>query len=210
MNCSLASENVFGPQAPQCYGGYDFTLLFEESIMTVGPIGLLFLCLPFRFLQLCQRRPRDRNRDFRFIIKHVRYRIVVMESTLWIVNSEFERVVQLRLLYFCSNCAFSFMVPSWGSKDTFDFTNCNSERGRSPRTRHPIAFRTHTSSQAAYSYRNLPVFYNPFRCRPCENDMEVKLRKVDFHSLCDISVRQNCYPLSRNLASSNISIVRIL
>ncbi|PYH98071.1 P-loop containing nucleoside triphosphate hydrolase protein [Aspergillus ellipticus CBS 707.79] len=59
MNCSIATEDVFGPQAPKCYGGYDFTLLFEESVMTIGPIGLLLLFLAPRVYHLYRKKVRD-------------------------------------------------------------------------------------------------------------------------------------------------------
>ncbi|EHA28226.1 hypothetical protein ASPNIDRAFT_188758 [Aspergillus niger ATCC 1015] len=58
MNCTIASEDAFGPQARACYGGYDFTLLFEESVMTIGPIGLLLLCLFPRVVYLYRNRRR--------------------------------------------------------------------------------------------------------------------------------------------------------
>jgi hypothetical protein len=38
--CSIAVEDVFGPVvASSCLGGFDFTLLFEESILTLVPLG---------------------------------------------------------------------------------------------------------------------------------------------------------------------------
>ncbi|KAK5651320.1 hypothetical protein OQA88_12616 [Cercophora sp. LCS_1] len=41
-------DNTFGPHAGACRGGFDFTLLFEETILTILPIGLLVLALPLR------------------------------------------------------------------------------------------------------------------------------------------------------------------
>lgn len=39
--CSFASEDTFGPTvANNCYGGFDFTLLFEESILNLLPLGI--------------------------------------------------------------------------------------------------------------------------------------------------------------------------
>lgn len=39
--CSNATEDVFGPAvASTCLGGFDFTLLFEETILTILPLGL--------------------------------------------------------------------------------------------------------------------------------------------------------------------------
>lgn len=41
MACSIEVEDVFGPSvAGSCLGGFDFTLLFEESILTLPPLGI--------------------------------------------------------------------------------------------------------------------------------------------------------------------------
>ncbi|KAL1962947.1 hypothetical protein VTN77DRAFT_9043 [Rasamsonia byssochlamydoides] len=52
LSCSVSSENLFGPVNPACWGGFDFTLLFEETILTIIPLGLLLLLLPFRLWYL--------------------------------------------------------------------------------------------------------------------------------------------------------------
>lgn len=37
----LAVEDAFGPTVPSSYyGGFDFTLLFEEGILTILPLGI--------------------------------------------------------------------------------------------------------------------------------------------------------------------------
>ncbi|KAJ5294660.1 hypothetical protein PENANT_c006G09572 [Penicillium antarcticum] len=47
--CSAAVEDVFGPTvAPSCLHGFDFTLLFEEAILTLVPLGLVCLAASFR------------------------------------------------------------------------------------------------------------------------------------------------------------------
>lgn len=41
MVCSTAAEDTFGPTVDSsCRDGFDFTLLFEESILTVLPLGI--------------------------------------------------------------------------------------------------------------------------------------------------------------------------
>lgn len=56
---SLAScsriDDSFGPHAGDCRGGFDFTLLFEEAILTILPLGLLLLVLPPRVWFLLRR-----------------------------------------------------------------------------------------------------------------------------------------------------------
>ena len=41
-----AIDQSFGPHAQKCRGGFDFTVLFEESILTLAPIGLIVLLSP--------------------------------------------------------------------------------------------------------------------------------------------------------------------
>jgi hypothetical protein len=53
MPCSIKAESLFGPQvAPECRDGFDFTLLFEELILTLIPLSLVSLILPLRLWQL--------------------------------------------------------------------------------------------------------------------------------------------------------------
>ena len=40
-SCSIADEDTFGPiVSTSCLDGFDFTLLFEESILTLLPLGI--------------------------------------------------------------------------------------------------------------------------------------------------------------------------
>ena len=48
-------DDTFGPHAKSCRGGFDFTLLFEESILSILPLGLLLLVVPFRISYLFRR-----------------------------------------------------------------------------------------------------------------------------------------------------------
>lgn len=48
-------DDSFGPHAGDCRGGFDFTLLFEETILTLLPLGLLLFVLPPRVWFLLKR-----------------------------------------------------------------------------------------------------------------------------------------------------------
>ncbi|KAK4133595.1 P-loop containing nucleoside triphosphate hydrolase protein [Trichocladium antarcticum] len=48
-------DNTFGPHAGDCRGGFDFTLLFEETILTLLPLSLVLLALPSRLSFLLRR-----------------------------------------------------------------------------------------------------------------------------------------------------------
>jgi ATP-binding cassette subfamily C (CFTR/MRP) protein 1 len=51
--CSPHADNVFGPVvAAPCRHGFDFTLLFEQSILSIGPSCIFLLILPLRLFWL--------------------------------------------------------------------------------------------------------------------------------------------------------------
>ncbi|KAF3480026.1 ABC transporter [Arthroderma uncinatum] len=53
MACSVAVEDTFGPAvARSCLGGFDFTLLFEESILTLPALGIAIAWAFIRLLAL--------------------------------------------------------------------------------------------------------------------------------------------------------------
>ncbi|KAK4246305.1 P-loop containing nucleoside triphosphate hydrolase protein [Corynascus novoguineensis] len=55
MSC-VATDNAWGPWAgPSCRGGLDFTLTFEESILTILPAGLLILAAALQIAFLLGR-----------------------------------------------------------------------------------------------------------------------------------------------------------
>ena len=48
-------DDTFGPYAGDCRGGFDFTLLFQDSILSLLPLGLLLIIVPFRITYLFRR-----------------------------------------------------------------------------------------------------------------------------------------------------------
>lgn len=51
--CTIAVEDVFGPDvSPSCLDGFDFTVLFEETILTLLPLGVFLLLAPIQVLKL--------------------------------------------------------------------------------------------------------------------------------------------------------------
>lgn len=53
----VSLDDSFGPHAGDCRGGFDFTLFFEETILTLLPICPLVLLIPPRIWYLL-RRPK--------------------------------------------------------------------------------------------------------------------------------------------------------
>ncbi|KAL8819211.1 MAG: hypothetical protein Q9223_002310 [Gallowayella weberi] len=52
----LLVDDTFGPYAGSCRGGFDFTQLFEEGILSLLPLCLLLLVVPFRVTYLFRRK----------------------------------------------------------------------------------------------------------------------------------------------------------
>lgn len=50
--CALGMDNTFGPFVKGCRDDFDFTLLFEQGIMTMAPAAFLLLLMLPRIYQL--------------------------------------------------------------------------------------------------------------------------------------------------------------
>jgi hypothetical protein len=60
-DCALV-DGTFGPWAgPHCRSGFDFTLLFEESILSILPTACVLAIAPFRIFQLCKKQNKLRR-----------------------------------------------------------------------------------------------------------------------------------------------------
>ncbi|KAI1100526.1 ABC transporter [Jackrogersella minutella] len=57
MNCTVQNDALFGPYAgASCRGGFDFTLLFEQSILSVPFAGICLIAFLFRLVYLSKRK----------------------------------------------------------------------------------------------------------------------------------------------------------
>jgi ATP-binding cassette, subfamily C (CFTR/MRP), member 1 len=50
-NCSHYADDAFGPKVEVCRQGFDFTLLFEQTIMSAVPSALLIVASAVYILQ---------------------------------------------------------------------------------------------------------------------------------------------------------------
>lgn len=57
-SCPHPIDNSFGPWAKQCRGAFDFTLLFEDSILSIPLTCICLLVLPLRLAQLSKSRSK--------------------------------------------------------------------------------------------------------------------------------------------------------
>ncbi|KAF2757243.1 canalicular multispecific organic anion transporter 1 [Pseudovirgaria hyperparasitica] len=63
----LEIDNTFGPYAGSCRGGFDFTLYFEDTILTILPVVVLLILAPARLLYLRTTRPKVVRSRWRFV-----------------------------------------------------------------------------------------------------------------------------------------------
>lgn len=54
-SCGVIDDS-FGPHAGDCRGGFDLTLLFQESILVVPITSVLLLAVPYRIFYLLRER----------------------------------------------------------------------------------------------------------------------------------------------------------
>lgn len=85
---SGCSENTFGPAS--CYREFDFTLTFEQAVLSIIPSAVLLLITPLRLLYLSTKPPTTvcgQNAIFKF----VRMNRAIRESSA-------RKLIQYRLL----------------------------------------------------------------------------------------------------------------
>jgi len=51
-NCTTINDNSFGPAVQGCRHNFDFTLIFEQSILSIVPAALLLIFAPPRVARL--------------------------------------------------------------------------------------------------------------------------------------------------------------
>ena len=66
-------DDTFGPHAGSCRGGFDFTLLFEETILILLPVCLLVLALPLRSRFLLGKPRKIAETNYLAMLKLVRF-----------------------------------------------------------------------------------------------------------------------------------------
>ncbi|KAG8410254.1 hypothetical protein J3458_017969 [Metarhizium acridum] len=76
--CSIQVQDVFGATvAESCLGGFDFTLLFEETILTILPLGITILLAALRVSALWNSAPKAR-RSWLFLFKLMAFSVYIV------------------------------------------------------------------------------------------------------------------------------------
>lgn len=77
-----SSDNTFGPGVGNCRGGFDFTLLFEDSILGLALQVLLLLLTPLRVNTLRRRRVRVATKSHLGYLKSLLTGLYVVSSAI--------------------------------------------------------------------------------------------------------------------------------
>ncbi|RMZ79569.1 hypothetical protein DV737_g3391, partial [Chaetothyriales sp. CBS 132003] len=75
--CEFQADNVFGPRIVVCRDGFDFTLLFEQSILSIGPSAIALIASVGWIVNLLQQDVKTKP-DAKW-----RFRVVKQCRTLW-------------------------------------------------------------------------------------------------------------------------------
>ncbi|CAG8213587.1 unnamed protein product [Penicillium olsonii] len=79
-------DNTLRIDAGSCRGGFDFSLLFEESILQILPIALMLIVIPFRLWQLSHTRDKV-TRSLLIFLKLVAwvalFVLQIVQAVLW-------------------------------------------------------------------------------------------------------------------------------
>lgn len=87
MNCPQGSDNIFGPRVLEACRPFDFTLLFEDAILTAVPAGTFLLLALFRLPALI-RSPVKINSHRLATYKLVRKRNQPLNPVLGVLDNQ--------------------------------------------------------------------------------------------------------------------------
>jgi hypothetical protein len=65
--CDLQNDDRFGPLVQGCRRSDDFTILFEQGILSIAPAVLFLLAFAIRMIQLRKRRAKVRQHQSRYV-----------------------------------------------------------------------------------------------------------------------------------------------
>ncbi|KAF4629350.1 hypothetical protein G7Y89_g8798 [Cudoniella acicularis] len=87
MSCVPNADELFGPQVASCRRDFDFTLLFEQSILSIGPTAIFLLFVPVRLSQLGRTKRKtlpNLLRDGKLVAISVFLSLQVAMLVLWV------------------------------------------------------------------------------------------------------------------------------
>lgn len=175
-------DNTFRIDAGSCRGGFDFSLLFEETILGILPIALILILVPFRLAQLAQKRRKVEGSSL-FLFKLVSGLVYPLEliviqyhvpypHTIYLTEKTFLSIPDcLGILYWTSNrpdCPLGPSLCRWN--ESFDSDQCCfGGWGSFPRS--AVLHGTHALCQTISHSERLPACQPPFRYRKSQNSL---------------------------------------
>lgn len=129
--CPISVENVWGPTvARSCLQGFDFTLFFEETILSILPLGLAICLVPLRLRTLRTSRIK--------VVASSRLHICKLVSRFDILSSSSLTCPDfLRLVHHLATCS-PWLVEHHSAENECNSCHCNIDHRRIYSIRIPI------------------------------------------------------------------------
>ncbi|APA07350.1 hypothetical protein sscle_02g021200 [Sclerotinia sclerotiorum 1980 UF-70] len=93
--CGIDQDDSFGPVLKGCRENFDFTLVFEESILSLAPSAFLLLLVPARLVQLWGSRKKVR-RGFWQLSRSIAF-CILLSQIVFLVQWTKPDVIRTRL-----------------------------------------------------------------------------------------------------------------
>ncbi|KAI1384393.1 ABC transporter [Hypoxylon trugodes] len=117
MNCTAQADTLFGPAVGvSCRGGFDFTLLFEQSILTIPLAGACSLAFLARLRYLSKREPitfGGSTRLAKLVVAAIFLGVQASLLALWDANNALKTSVSIATASINLVVAFLVLMLSW-------------------------------------------------------------------------------------------------
>jgi ATP-binding cassette subfamily C (CFTR/MRP) protein 1 len=83
--CEPMNDDLFGPIIQGCRSNFDFTLLFEQTILSIPPAAILLVLAPPRLVKLIRSRKKtlpNPIRSLKIVCTYMTLRIVLTLASL--------------------------------------------------------------------------------------------------------------------------------
>ncbi|PHH93023.1 hypothetical protein CDD83_2133 [Cordyceps sp. RAO-2017] len=115
--CLPEADDRFGPVVgPECRGGFDLTLLFEQSVLSIVPAAVIIVAFPLRLAYLATSRPKTRPGRARLVklaVASVLLALQIVLLALWSRHGQNRTRASLPSAVLNLIVALQLMALSW-------------------------------------------------------------------------------------------------
>ncbi|KAH8805474.1 putative ABC multidrug transporter [Xylogone sp. PMI_703] len=113
MSCDISVENHFGPQVRGCLGDFDFTLLFEETVLSISLAGLALFLLPGRISHLFKQPLKVKGGRLLYGAKLITFAVYAAIQIALIVLISLPQTPKTRASIACAVLNFASTLGLW-------------------------------------------------------------------------------------------------